>query len=377
MSGTLIGPALGPFIGGVIVTFQSWRVIFWLQTALAGAAVVGAFILLPETIHYRKADELRGLPLGAKISHLAIMINPWRVLKLFRYPNLLLTALASSSLLWNMYSLLTPIRYILNPRFHLTTPIQSGLFYLAPGAGYLTGTFFGGRWADRTVKVWIKKRNGERCPEDRLRSCLPFIGVIIPSCILIYGWSVEEAVGGIPLPVIVMFVQGVAQLFCFPSLNTYCLDVMQERSSEVVAGNYMIRYLFSALGTAFVLPAVEAMGVGWFSTISCGFLIFGALVTYSAILWGKKWRDDLDAKMRAAKHKYDSNAEDEHGTEHEDEKAYPAAVGEETGEASRTPGAAGAAAAARAAAMADDEASDVQSSSAAAATNEKADGDMV
>jgi hypothetical protein len=40
---------------------------------------------------------------------------------------------------------------------------------------------------------------------------------------LLYGWSIEKEVGGIPLPVIVMYIQGVAQLFCFPSLNTYCL----------------------------------------------------------------------------------------------------------------------------------------------------------
>ena len=59
---------------------------------------------------------------------------------------------------------------------------------------------------------------------------------------LIYGWSVEKRVGGIALPVIMMFLQGVAQLFCFPSLNTYCLDVMQGRSAEVV-GMYTQRMI--------------------------------------------------------------------------------------------------------------------------------------
>ena len=160
-------------------------------------------------------------------------LNPLRILKLYRYPNLLTVALASSSLVWNMYSLLTPIRYVLNPRFGLTSPLQSGLFYIAPGIGYLVGTFFGGRWADHVVKKWIRIR-GERVPEDRLRSCLIALGVVIPACMLIYGWSVEKAKGGVALPVICMFVQGVAQLFCFPSLNTYCLDVMQKRSAEVV-----------------------------------------------------------------------------------------------------------------------------------------------
>jgi MFS family permease len=141
-----------------------------------------------------------------------------------------------------MYSLLTPIRYVLNPRFQLTSPLQSGLFYIAPGCGYLCGTFFGGRYADRIVKKYIQKR-GQRVAEDRLRSCVVFLGGVIPACMIIYGWSVEKAVGGVALPVLMMFLQGVAQLFCFPSLNTYCLDVMQDRSSEVIGKSC---YPFSA-----------------------------------------------------------------------------------------------------------------------------------
>lgn len=270
-----------------------------MQTGLAATGCIGAYFLLPETIHHRKADDLIGLPLSRKVKVLAGMINPWRVIKLFRYPNLLCAAVASSSLVWNMYSLLTPIRYVLNPRFGLTSPILGGLFYLAPGAGYLLGTFLGGRWADATVKKWIKKRNGERRSEDRLRSCIPFLGAVIPGCMLIYGWSVEKDVGGIPLPVVMMFVQGVAQLFSFPSLNTYCLDVMQNQSAEVVAGNYLMRYFFAAAGTASVLPAVEAIGVGWFSTVSAAFLVLSGLGLCCAVRWGKGWRDAVDVRRRA------------------------------------------------------------------------------
>lgn len=215
-----------------------------------------------------------------------------------------------------MYSLLTPIRYVLNPRFELTSPLQSGLFYIAPGCGYLLGTFFGGRFADHVVKKYIRIR-GERIAEDRLRSCLVFMGVIIPACMVVYGWSVEKRKGGIALPVIMMFLQGVAQLFCFPSLNTYCLDVMQKRSSEVVgkssmlflplqsliwlAGNYMVRYLFAAGGSAVCLPAIRKIGVGWFSTISAIFLVVATIATYAATLYGKEWREAVDAKKRAKK----------------------------------------------------------------------------
>ncbi|KAI4608301.1 hypothetical protein J4E83_009103 [Alternaria metachromatica] len=300
LSGTLIGPALGPFIGGIIVTFRSWRDIFWLQTALAGAATLFCFFLQPETIHKKRADELVGLPTKERAHKMWQWLNPFRVIKLYRYPNILLTALASSSLVWNMYSLLTPIRYVLNPRFNLQSPLQSGLFYIAPGCGYLLGTFFGGRYADHIVKKYIQRR-GHRVSEDRLRSCVFFLGGVIPACMLIYGWSVEKRVGGIALPVVMMFLQGVAQLFCFPSLNTYCLDVMQGRSAEVVAGNYFMRYMFAAAGSAACLPAVRAIGVGWFSTISAGFLVAGAGATWLTAVKGREWREAIEERKAQRK----------------------------------------------------------------------------
>ncbi|POS70685.1 hypothetical protein DHEL01_v210921 [Diaporthe helianthi] len=302
LSGTLVGPAIGPFIGGIIVTYTDWTVIFWLQAGLALVAALGTFFLLPETIHHKKYDDLEGLSKKRKAQVLANMVNPWRVLKLFLlYPNLILAGIASSSLVWNMYSLLTPIRYVLNPRFGLTSPMQSGLFYLAPGAGYLLGTFVGGRYADYVVKKYIRKTGGKRVPEDRMRSAVPFMGLVIPGCVLIYGWSVEKNVGGIPLAVIVLFLQGVAQLFCFPSLNTYCLDVMPGRGSDVISGNYVVRYLFGCFGTGVVLPAVESIGVGWFSTISAAFLVCSAGGLVATIRWGAGWRESADRRRRAKK----------------------------------------------------------------------------
>jgi MFS family permease len=89
LSGTLIGPAFGPFIGGVIVTFRSWRDIFWLQTALAGVGTILVVFFLPETIHHKKSVELQGLTRREYASKIWTMTNPFRVIRLFRYPNLL------------------------------------------------------------------------------------------------------------------------------------------------------------------------------------------------------------------------------------------------------------------------------------------------
>ena len=130
-----------------------------------------------------------------------------------------------------MYSLLTPIRFVLNPRFHLTSPLQSGLLYLAPGLGYIIGTQVGGRLADYVAKSWMKRR-GFRLQEDRLRTSVIVLSVLLPGSTVLYGWSVDRSLGGVPLPVICMVVQGAAQTIAFPSLNVYILDVMQHQSGK-------------------------------------------------------------------------------------------------------------------------------------------------
>ncbi|KAL7957037.1 MFS general substrate transporter [Trichoderma compactum] len=330
MSGTLIGPALGPCIGGILVTYTTWRSIFWLQTALAGTGALGVFFLVPETIHRKAIDDLQDRSGKERVKAILHMTNPIRVMRLFRYWNQVLVAFASSALVWNMYSLLTPIPYVLNPRFHLESPLLSGLFYLAPGSGYLLGTFMGGRWADRTVKQWIKKRNGVRIPEDRLRSAVPFMAILMPSCILVYGWAVDRAVGGIPVPVIMLFLQGVGQLFCFPSLNTYCLDVMPGRGAEVTAANYFVRYLAGCVATAVVLPAVEGIGVGWFETISTGLVILSTIGVLATIRWGKEWRENIDAKKKGPVNDEADEVTDVDDSQQQEEKAVDGEKPKET-----------------------------------------------
>ncbi|KAI8270167.1 Dityrosine transporter 1 [Colletotrichum sp. SAR11_239] len=175
LGGTLIGPAFGPFLGGVIVTYSTWESLFWFQGAVGGVAMILAVAFLPETSHGKWSEELEGLTFREKVGQVWEWTNPFRVISLFRHPRILLVGIAASSILWNMQVLLTPVRYVINPRFNLTSPLQSGFFFLAPGAGYLAGTFVGGPYADYTVKKWIKKR-GRRVPEDRLRSAFVAMG---------------------------------------------------------------------------------------------------------------------------------------------------------------------------------------------------------
>ena len=84
------------------MTYASWRDVFWLQAALSGASTIGVIFLVPETIHKKRSGELEGLSRKDQVRKLWSWINPWRVIALFRYPNILAVGLASASLVWNM-----------------------------------------------------------------------------------------------------------------------------------------------------------------------------------------------------------------------------------------------------------------------------------
>jgi len=62
------------------------------------------------------------------------------------------------------------------------------------------------------------------------------------------------------------------------------------------AGNYVIRYVFSAIASAVCLPAVEAIGIGWFSTISAVFLVMSAVAVMLTTLRGESWRNKIEEK---------------------------------------------------------------------------------
>ncbi|KAJ5653679.1 MFS transporter [Penicillium lividum] len=219
------------------------------------------------------------------------------------------------------YALLTSARSIFDPRFNLTSPLVSGLFYLSPGIGFLIGSVMGGKLSDRAVKNWIVKRGGVRLPQDRLNSGLITLFLVLPIATLIYAWTLEEGVGGMPVPIIAAFFAAVGLLGSFNGLNTYSagkfhsavstllpknrLEVMPSIRSEVISGKYVVQYIFAAGATAAVDPLINAIGVGWTFTICVFFAIIGGVNVWIITKWGldmQRWVEekfDMDAKPPA------------------------------------------------------------------------------
>ncbi|KAJ5101572.1 hypothetical protein NUU61_003794 [Penicillium alfredii] len=299
MVGSVSGPAIGPCVGGIIVTFAHWRIIYWMQFGMTLFGLVLSMLFVPRIREKKQtADSSERWTLGSIVR----MFNPLRIFRHFVYPNVFLANFTCGLLSTFQYGLLTSARTIFNPRFHLNSPLVSGLFYLSPGIGFLIGSVLGGKLSDRAVKRWIQKRNGVRLPQDRLNSGLATLFGVVPISALIYGWTLQEQVGGMPVPIISAFFAGVGLLGSFNGLNTYSAEVMPHARSEVISGKYVVQYVFAAAATAAVVPLIDSIGVGWTFTICVIFAIISGFLVLSITKWGldmQRWAErkfGIDAK---------------------------------------------------------------------------------
>jgi MFS family permease len=254
-------------LAGLIVAFTSWRVILWLQVAMVGIGFILSICFVPPS----KTDLGFGrlnIPLKKGLAQ----FNPLPVFRLMAYPNIFFTHLSCGFLSFSQYFLLAAPRQILAITFHLTSPLTSGLFYIAPAVGFLLGTVIGGRLSDHTVRRWIVERGGVRLPQDRLNSGRLCFLLIIPAASLVYGWGLQcidfsKLSGGLAFPMVFAFIIAAGQLAAFACLNTYCAEALPKKRREVIAGKYIIQYIFGACACSTTGPLISAIGVGLACTI--------------------------------------------------------------------------------------------------------------
>ncbi|EON61091.1 hypothetical protein W97_00302 [Coniosporium apollinis CBS 100218] len=296
LAGTVLGPPLGPCVAGIIVMFQDWRVVLWLQAAMVALGAVLSMLFLPSS---RTKDDTskRAASVRETVGH----FSPIHVFKLMAYPNILLTDLTCGLLSWSQYSLLSAPRHLISTRFHLTSPLLSGLFYIAPAGGFLLGTIIGGRYSDLTVRKWITKRGGVRLPQDRLNSGMIAFFLLIPAASLVYGWGLECtscSVGGLALPIVTGFFIAAGLLAAFASLNTYSAEVLPRKRTEVITGKYCIQYTFGACASAASVPLIDAIGIGPASMIGVVFVLAGGALTLLTAKHGMAMQDWMDERSK-------------------------------------------------------------------------------
>ena len=273
---TLLGPTLGPLLGGFVTQYGSWRWTFWSISILGGCIQVLATIFFRETfppvLLGRKAKKLRkdtGNPslhtkwekpdrTFVKVAQLALA-RPFILLG--TQPILQVLALYIAYIFGLVYLALTTFPILWTDHYHQSISI-AGLNYLSLAIGYIIGTQCCTRLIDMVYKR-LKDGRGKGIgkPEFRLPLLLPG-ALLIPIGLLWYGWSAQKHLHWI-MPNIGAVIFAIGIKFGMQCTQLYALDVYPTYAASASAGSMFIR---SLAGFAFPVWApymYKHLDFGW------------------------------------------------------------------------------------------------------------------
>lgn len=189
----LLGPALGPIIGGAVSQSIGWRWTFWILSIYDGLLVIIAFFVFSETYEVillnRRAAKLRkstGSPYYTATQAASETLRSRLSVSLTRPLRLLITQpilqVVAIFLAYNfgmLYLVLSTFATLWIERYG-QSETQGGLNYIALVIGYTIAAQAGGRVMDRLWAYLKSKAGNNTAPEYRVPLMIPG-AVLIPS----------------------------------------------------------------------------------------------------------------------------------------------------------------------------------------------------
>lgn len=298
-AGLLVPVAVGPVIGGALAGSLGWRSVFWFLMIYGAVFLVVLLILLPETLRslvgngsVLPSDPLSRYPLQvyqkltkvewdptAESPQLAArkrvdIFGPFRIL-ISKHAAPIILFLAIYYAVWQMS--ITAMSSLFKDRYGLTE-IQIGLTFIANGVGSMVGTLITGQILDidyRRVKAKYEARssgdpepnnsfNQEDFPIEKARlRLIPMFAMFQCLSLLLFGWTIQYPHRvHIAVPIVSTFITGWTAVSTQSVIMTYLVDIFHEKSAGASASLNLARCLFAAGGTSFVMPLIDAVGVG-------------------------------------------------------------------------------------------------------------------
>ncbi|GJN94388.1 hypothetical protein Rhopal_007468-T1 [Rhodotorula paludigena] len=273
--GVLVGPATAPAVAGILTEYvqpagTGWRAMQWLLMALGWSAFLVVLFAFPETAHVKGVDVIRQERLQARADKAGVTIEMMHQKEMEKRREMGLVRRRWDSLVWVWLNPITPLRLLIHPHVLAIVCLPGVLLCF----GNAVASRYTGKYADWTLRRWLKKKNGHYYPEDRLRASIIGGAGILPCSVLALGWVLDKGSGKCVLT---------------PS-NTYIVDALPMRSSEGIAVNNACRYVLSAAASAFVLPMIKAIGVGWTNTFAAFVVWLGCGLVLLTIRYGDQMR---------------------------------------------------------------------------------------
>ncbi|CBQ69386.1 related to MFS multidrug transporter [Sporisorium reilianum SRZ2] len=298
----LLGPAIGPIVGGWIVQeLGQWRWIFWVSSIYGGLTALIGFFLLPETyapqILKKKAQRLRKETGNHELHTVYEKQDPsaWHVklrhnlvrpfVLLTTQPIIQVFSVYLAIIYGCMYILLTVFPRVFGEIYNEKPGIAS-LNYISLAIGFTLGGQIGGRVVDysyRTLRA--RSADGKGQPEFKL-PLLMITSLLFPAGLLIYGWTAEYKTHWIgPNTGAALFAAGAMGTFLV--CQSYLVDVLPLYAASVLAAAVLVRSL-GGFGFPLYAPTMyDHLGQGWGNTVlALVSAVIGIPAPYVLYRWG-------------------------------------------------------------------------------------------
>ncbi|KAL4256351.1 MFS transporter superfamily protein [Pleurotus pulmonarius] len=341
----LLGPSLGPILGGALATGFSWRACFWFLAIFSGASFL-TFLLFFEdpwrkersltyqNVLWRKPNEQdrqhkkkdacisnnSELCLDSAPSPLKKTLNESSAVPLHPTPPVItlslkhvnpvtpligvmrrrnnqLILLASGFCFAFMFLTAYATARTLG-RVYQYSPFKIGLVLLSLGIGTLTGSVLGGYYSDYTFRALKDANGGVGYSEMRLRSTIPGLA-FLPLSIVGMGWVYHQH-AHIAVVCAMLFTNGFFLIWIYSSTLTYIVDANNGRSSTAMAANSAFRGISAFLATEIAVPLQNSLGDGPMYTIWGAIVLISELLILLVYLKGRKWRQAAEEREIAS-----------------------------------------------------------------------------
>ncbi|CAL3964049.1 unnamed protein product [Diplocarpon coronariae] len=354
-AGTMMGPAIGPVIGGILAQFLGWQSIFWFLVITATCFLVPFILTVPETgrnvvgngsvppqgwnmtvlewYQQRKQENaLNGLSRsntaeGRRLAQEELARgrklrwpNPLKTVRIIMEKDMAVVLIYNSLIYTAFYDIVASIPRLFQEIYGYND-LQIGLCYIPFGAGCALASVINGKMLDRNYKrvarkvgFKIDRKRGDNLsgyPIERAR--LEIIWPILYfglACNLCYGWVLEKN-ANLALPLILQFFMGLCINGSFNILSTLVVDLYPQSPSTATAANNLVRCFVGAGGTGIINIMIDSMGRGWCFTFIALVCIAASPMLWVELKWGPIWREERRVKIEKEKGSRDTKTPQE------------------------------------------------------------------